>query len=211
MGGGGGGGRRPRGACLPWRIPVGPSAATCFHALPGGDFVLVGLRSGEVRVLRLPAAPAGRWAWTPYSVPPDAAGSSDEVALLGAQPGARERRALVGFACGCLVLWDLPARRLVATSDQGREALAAVADCGGVTAAAWAGGSGLRLAAGYDSGDVVLWGLGAVIAGNTPHTLTGVVTNGLWGINNCAAMAGIIYAALWQPPESTESKEETQR
>lgn len=57
----------------------------------------------------------------------------------------------------------------------------------------------------------VLWGLGAVISGDTPHTLTGVVTNGLWGINNCAAMAGIIYAALWQPPESTESKEETQR
>ncbi|MBU2958860.1 glycosyltransferase [Paracoccus sp. C2R09] len=51
----------------------------------------------------------------------------------------------------------------------------------------------------------VLWGFAMLAAGGTPHTLTGVVTNALWGLNNCVAMAGIIAAALWQPPETEES------
>lgn len=50
----------------------------------------------------------------------------------------------------------------------------------------------------------LLWGLGALVVGGTPHTLTGVVTNALWGLNNCVAMAGMIAAALWQPPTSTK-------
>ncbi|MGI3165686.1 glycosyltransferase [Pseudooceanicola sp. 200-1SW] len=47
-----------------------------------------------------------------------------------------------------------------------------------------------------------LWGAGALWLGSTPHSLTGVVTNCLWGLNNCVAMWGMIAAALWQPPET---------
>jgi cellulose synthase (UDP-forming) len=51
-----------------------------------------------------------------------------------------------------------------------------------------------------------LWALAALRLGGTGHTLTAVVTNILWGLNNCFAMAGIVAAALWQPPpSSTES------
>jgi cellulose synthase (UDP-forming) len=45
-----------------------------------------------------------------------------------------------------------------------------------------------------------LWAVVALRMGGTSHTLTGVVTNMLWGLNNCFAMWGIIAAALWQPP-----------
>ncbi|WP_282603264.1 glycosyltransferase [Paracoccus sp. PARArs4] len=55
------------------------------------------------------------------------------------------------------------------------------------------------------TGAGVLWGLGALAVGGTPHTLTGVVTNALWGLNNCVAMAGIVAAALWQPPATKEA------
>ena len=50
----------------------------------------------------------------------------------------------------------------------------------------------------------VIWGIGALIVGGTGHSLTGVITNALWGLNNCIAMAGIIGAALWQPPAQEE-------
>lgn len=53
----------------------------------------------------------------------------------------------------------------------------------------------------------MIWGLGALAIGGTDHSLTGVVTNCLWGLNNCAAMAGMIAAARWLPPSS--DKEET--
>ncbi|WP_019954943.1 glycosyltransferase [Yoonia vestfoldensis] len=51
-----------------------------------------------------------------------------------------------------------------------------------------------------------LWAVGALIAGTTPHSATGVVSNILWGLNNCLAMLGIIGAALWLPraEEGTE-------
>ncbi len=52
----------------------------------------------------------------------------------------------------------------------------------------------------------IVWGVGALLLGNTPHTLTGVVTNALWGLNNCAAMAGIVRAALWQPPQTQQEE-----
>lgn len=53
----------------------------------------------------------------------------------------------------------------------------------------------------------LIWAFGALIIGGTPHALTGVVTNMLWGINNCLAMAGIIAAALWQPPSAEKDSE----
>lgn len=49
------------------------------------------------------------------------------------------------------------------------------------------------------TGLAALWGLGALGFGTTDHSATGVVSNILWGLNNCLAMAGIIAAALWQP------------
>ncbi|WP_108258741.1 glycosyltransferase [Mangrovicoccus ximenensis] len=52
----------------------------------------------------------------------------------------------------------------------------------------------------------VVWGIAALAFADTEHTLTGVVTNALWGLNNCAAMAGIILAAMWQPPEESEEE-----
>ena len=54
-----------------------------------------------------------------------------------------------------------------------------------------------------------IWAIGALLIGNTSHSAAGVVANILWGLNNCLAMAGVIAAALWQPPsddEGTESK-----
>ena len=50
----------------------------------------------------------------------------------------------------------------------------------------------------------IAWGVGALLLADTPHTLTGVVTNALWGLNNCAAMAGIVRAALWKPPQTQQ-------
>ena len=44
-----------------------------------------------------------------------------------------------------------------------------------------------------------VWAIGALALGGTGHTLTAVVTNILWGLNNCIAMAGIVAAAVWQP------------
>ncbi|MDH2327351.1 glycosyltransferase [Cereibacter sp. SYSU M97828] len=48
----------------------------------------------------------------------------------------------------------------------------------------------------------VVWASGWLIAGRGDWTLAGVVTNGLWGLNNCMAMGGMIAAALWQPEET---------
>ncbi|MBT9383025.1 glycosyltransferase [Pseudooceanicola sp. CBS1P-1] len=50
----------------------------------------------------------------------------------------------------------------------------------------------------------VIYGFTALTVGGTSHTVTGVVTNALWGLNNCVAMAGMIRAATWQPPQSSE-------
>ncbi len=50
------------------------------------------------------------------------------------------------------------------------------------------------------------WGAGALALGGTGHSLSGVVANILWGLNNCFAMAGIIGAAMWQPPEIEEAQ-----
>jgi cellulose synthase (UDP-forming) len=44
-----------------------------------------------------------------------------------------------------------------------------------------------------------LWAIGALATDTTPHSVTGVVSNILWGFNNCLAMLGIIGAALWLP------------
>jgi cellulose synthase (UDP-forming) len=51
-----------------------------------------------------------------------------------------------------------------------------------------------------------IWAIGALSFGDTPHSISGVVANILWGLNNCLAMAGIIKAALWVPP-SVEERE----
>lgn len=51
-----------------------------------------------------------------------------------------------------------------------------------------------------------IWALAALILGPTSHSITGVVSNLLWGFNNCLAMLGIIGAALWLP-NTDEGKE----
>ncbi|MGR3249396.1 MAG: glycosyltransferase [Paracoccus sp. (in: a-proteobacteria)] len=52
------------------------------------------------------------------------------------------------------------------------------------------------------------WGVGALIWADTDHSVTGVVTNALWGVNNCLAMSGIIRAAQWRPePELTGDRD----
>lgn len=51
-----------------------------------------------------------------------------------------------------------------------------------------------------------IWAIGALILGGTPHSISGVVANILWGLNNCFAMAGIIGAALWVPANAKESE-----
>ncbi|MCZ0961860.1 glycosyltransferase family 2 protein [Paracoccus benzoatiresistens] len=45
----------------------------------------------------------------------------------------------------------------------------------------------------------LLWGSAALVWADTGHSVTGVVTNALWGLNNCLAMSGIIRAAMWKP------------
>lgn len=50
-----------------------------------------------------------------------------------------------------------------------------------------------------------VWAVAALGLGTTSHSATGVVSNVLWGLNNCLAMAGIIGAALWLPGETDES------
>ncbi|WOI57434.1 cellulose synthase catalytic subunit [Palleronia sp. LCG004] len=52
-----------------------------------------------------------------------------------------------------------------------------------------------------------LWAVGALAIGGTEHSATGVVTNILWGINNCAAMMGMVSAALWQPLDKKDGIE----
>ncbi|MDP2520883.1 glycosyltransferase family 2 protein, partial [Shimia thalassica] len=54
-----------------------------------------------------------------------------------------------------------------------------------------------------------IWGIGALLVGGTEHSLSGVIANVLWGINNCVAMAGIIAAALWVPPTDDEGTKST--
>ncbi|MGH1578571.1 glycosyltransferase family 2 protein [Planktotalea sp.] len=49
-----------------------------------------------------------------------------------------------------------------------------------------------------------VWASIALWSGQTSHSATGVVTNLLWGFNNCLAMAGMIAAAMWKPPVSQE-------
>ncbi|MDB6454761.1 glycosyltransferase [Falsirhodobacter sp. 20TX0035] len=49
-----------------------------------------------------------------------------------------------------------------------------------------------------------VWAVTWLLLGHGSWSVTGVVTNILWGINNCLAMAGMIRAALWNPePEPT--------
>ena len=48
----------------------------------------------------------------------------------------------------------------------------------------------------------VVWASIALCAFETSHTAAGVVTNALWGLNNCIAMAGAIRSALWRPIHS---------
>lgn len=56
------------------------------------------------------------------------------------------------------------------------------------------------------TGLAAIWAIGALTFGTTNHSATGVVSNVLWGFNNCLAMAGIIAAALWVPDASDESE-----
>ncbi len=51
-----------------------------------------------------------------------------------------------------------------------------------------------------------IWALGTLALGPTSHSATGVISNLLWGFNNCLAMLGIISAALWVP-DMDEGKE----
>ncbi|MTE01087.1 glycosyltransferase [Paracoccus sp. YIM 132242] len=54
----------------------------------------------------------------------------------------------------------------------------------------------------------LLWAGAALVWADTGHSVTGVVTNALWGLNNCLAMSGIIRAAMWTPePEPTGESE----
>lgn len=52
-----------------------------------------------------------------------------------------------------------------------------------------------------------VWAMVALFTGGTPHSASGVVANLLWGLNNCLAMSGIIFAALWQPDERKKAQE----
>jgi cellulose synthase (UDP-forming) len=56
------------------------------------------------------------------------------------------------------------------------------------------------------TGVAAIWAVGALTLGTTNHSATGVVSNVLWGFNNCLAMAGIIAAALWLPETNDESE-----
>jgi cellulose synthase (UDP-forming) len=51
-----------------------------------------------------------------------------------------------------------------------------------------------------------LYGVGALLLGETPHSPSGVLANILWGFNNCLAMGGMIAAALWKPSETHEAQ-----
>ncbi|MGA0540519.1 glycosyltransferase family 2 protein [Neotabrizicola sp. VNH66] len=53
-----------------------------------------------------------------------------------------------------------------------------------------------------------LWAVFALWQGLGHYSTVGVVTNLLWGLNNCLAMAGMIAAAVWQPdtPPDTQNK-----
>lgn len=55
------------------------------------------------------------------------------------------------------------------------------------------------------TGVAAVWAFVALGLGTTQHSATGVVSNVLWGFNNCLAMAGIIGAALWVPSANDES------
>jgi cellulose synthase (UDP-forming) len=50
-----------------------------------------------------------------------------------------------------------------------------------------------------------IWGLTALTFGTTSHSASGVISNILWGLNNCLAMAGIIAAALWVPNSDSDT------
>lgn len=50
-----------------------------------------------------------------------------------------------------------------------------------------------------------IWGLTALTLGTTSHSASGVISNILWGLNNCLAMAGIIAAALWVPNSDSDT------
>lgn len=56
------------------------------------------------------------------------------------------------------------------------------------------------------TGAAMIWAVVALTLGTTSHSATGVVSNALWGFNNCLAMAGIICAALWVPGEIEEGQ-----
>lgn len=47
-----------------------------------------------------------------------------------------------------------------------------------------------------------VWALVSLQMDLMDHTLAGVGTNLAWGLYNCAAMATMIRAALWQPAQS---------
>lgn len=54
----------------------------------------------------------------------------------------------------------------------------------------------------------VVWAAISLNRGWGPHTMSGVVINTLWGLNNCLMMTGMIAAAFWTP--ITANKDETQ-
>ncbi|MDA9207298.1 glycosyltransferase [Octadecabacter sp.] len=55
------------------------------------------------------------------------------------------------------------------------------------------------------TGLAAIWAIGALVFDTSNHSAPGVVSNVLWGFNNCLAMAGIIAAALWVPSTNDES------
>nr|WP_246473063.1 cellulose synthase catalytic subunit [Pelagibacterium limicola] len=48
----------------------------------------------------------------------------------------------------------------------------------------------------------IAYALSLHLAGSDQYSLTGLVANIFWGFHNCMALAGIVYAAGWQPPAS---------
>ncbi|GBF90962.1 hypothetical protein Rsub_03817 [Raphidocelis subcapitata] len=155
------------------RLPDG-DAAICVEPAAREPFLLVGCRSGAVRVAAAinasgnPAAAARQargLVLMPYTIPAKKVEARGEVTLLAAASRPPAELLLSVHSGSGAAVWDLRAQQLVAVVPGGSGGGAASKRGGGrggqqVTAAAWLGG-GRRgdLATGHASGDVCVWAL----------------------------------------------------
>lgn len=133
---------------------------TSFVAMRNGAYLYIGDSSGNVSILRLHEQPC-HIELMKYHIPLSVSyGKTNEVGSDIAakhvlpQPAAENKRLLIIYSDGIIILWGIRESNVISTNSGGTTALQ---EAKKVTAACWACSAGTKVVVGYSNGDIILW------------------------------------------------------